>query len=130
MKILRELLLTIPGLHPFSEALTDSQPGYYKLGLQYEPTLWSGLTRDRFAQAMRAEGIACDAGFRSLHRIHSSRRYRSVSQLREADRADEQVLTLHHPILLTASPAELQQIVTAASKIRDHSAEIAKLKCE
>ncbi len=125
---LRDLLLTITGLHPLTESLTDSQPGYYKFGLQFETALWDGLTRDRFAQAMRAEGIALDAGFRSLHRIHSARRFRTASLLREADRADEQVLTLHHPILLTESPAELQQIVTAAKKIRDHAAEVAHPK--
>ncbi|MDB5337231.1 MAG: Perosamine synthetase [Planctomycetaceae bacterium] len=123
---LRELLLTIPGLHPFTESLIDSQPGYYKLGLQFEAALWDGLTRDRFAQAMRAEGIAIDAGFRSLHRIHSARRYRAASLLREADRADEQVLTLHHPILLTESAGELQEVATAARKIRDHAEEIAR----
>lgn len=127
---LRELLLTIPGLHPFTESLTDSQPGYYKLGLQFETALWGGLTRDRFAQAMRAEGIAIDAGFRSLHRIHSARRFRAASRLLEADRADEQVLTLHHPILLTASAGELQEVVTAARKIRDHAEEIAKRTTE
>ena len=123
---LRELLLTIPGLHPFTESLTDSQPGYYKLGLQFEPAQWGGLTRDRFAQAMRAEGIALDAGFRGLHRVHSARRFRTASRLQEADRADEQVLTLHHPILLAESPDDLQQIVVAARKIQAHAAEIVR----
>ncbi len=127
VRLLRDHLLTIPGLHPFSESLTDSQPGYYKLGLQFETAQWSNLSRDRFAQSMRAEGIALDAGFRSLHRTHSARRYRTASLLQEADRADEQVLTLHHPILLTDSIADLQQIATAVSKIRDHAEEIAKL---
>ncbi len=130
VKELRELLLTIPGLHPFTESLTDSQPGFYKLGLQFETALWGGLSRDRFAQAMRAEGIAIDPGFRSLHRIHSARRFRTASLLREADRADEQVLTLHHPILLTESAAELREIAISARKIRDHAEEIAKLKAE
>lgn len=127
---LRERLLAIPGLHPFSQSLTDSQPGYYKLGLQFETALWGGLSRDKFAQAMRAEGIALDAGFRSLHRIHSSRRFRTASLLHEADRADKQVLTLHHPILLTESVVELQQIIVAAKKIRDHAEELARPKAE
>jgi perosamine synthetase len=123
---LRELLLTISGLHPFTESLTESQPGYYKLGLQFEPAQWGGLTRDRFAQAMRAEGIALDAGFRGLHRIHSARRFRTASRLQEADRADEQVLTLHHPILLAETTDDLQQIVVAARKIQAHAAEIVR----
>ena len=121
----RELLVDVPGLVPFSRSLTDSQPGYYKIGMQFDPQVW-GLSRDRFAQAMRAEGIALDAGFRGLHRIHSARRYRSAGELREADRADAQVLTLHHPILLTESESDLRQLITAAMKIRDHAQEIAK----
>ncbi|MES2791368.1 MAG: aminotransferase class V-fold PLP-dependent enzyme [Planctomycetota bacterium] len=125
---LRELLLPIAGLHPFSESLTDSRPGYYKLGLQFGTASWQGLTRDQFAQAMRAEGIALDSGFRSLHRIHSARRFKTASSLREADRADEQALTLHHPILLTETVTDLEQIVAAIKKIQAHAAEIVRLK--
>lgn len=122
---LRDLLATLPGLIPFPAALTESQPGYYKVGLQFDDQSW-GLTRDSFAQAMRAEGIAVDAGFRALHRTHSAHRYRTASMLNEADRADRQVLTLHHPILLTAEDDELRQIVHAAEKIRHHAGQFAQ----
>lgn len=122
---LRELLATVPGLIPFPASLTESQPGYYKFGWQYESELW-GLSRDRFAQAMRAEGIAVDAGFRAVHRIHSAHRYRTASTLSEADRADGRVLVLHHPILLTESDSDLQQIVAAIDKIRQHAAAVAR----
>ncbi len=126
---LREMLLTVPGLSPFAASLTESQPGYYKLGFQFDPDIW-GLSRDRFAQAMRAEGIAIDAGFRALHRIHSTQRYRTANTLSEAERADRQVLTLHHPILLTTEAQELQQIVTAAEKIQHHAEKIAQPKAD
>ena len=124
-ELLREMLRQVPGLTPLTPALIDSQPGYYKFGMQFDPQVW-GLSRDRFALAMRAEGIAIDAGFRSLHRIHSARRFRTASMLQEADRADEQILTLHHPILLTESPDEIHQIIGAALKIQRHSKEIAQ----
>lgn len=125
--LLRQLLLQVPGLTPLTTSLTDSQPGYYKFGMQFDPQVW-GLSRDRFALAMRAEGIAIDAGFRSLHRIHSARRFRTASHLHEADRADEQVLTLHHPILLTENPDEIQQIIRAALKIHRFAADVAQWK--
>ncbi|MDB5391952.1 MAG: aminotransferase class V-fold PLP-dependent enzyme, partial [Planctomycetaceae bacterium] len=113
------------GLVPFPILLTESRPGFYKLGLQYESQAF-GMSRDRFAVAMRSEGIALDAGFRALHKIHSKRRFRTVGALREADRADECILVLHHPILLTESPVDLQQIVLAAGRIRQHAEQIAK----
>lgn len=106
-----------PGLAPFRNSALESQPGYYKLGLKYDPAAFEGLSRDGFSQAMRAEGIALDPGFRSLHRIHSRRRFRAAGSLAEADVADENVLTLHHPVLLCDRDA-IGQIVQALDKIQ------------
>jgi perosamine synthetase len=121
---LRELLSWNRGLVPFPSLLIDSQAGYYKLGLQYSQEEFR-LSRDRFAAAMRAEGIALDAGFRSLHKIHSARRFRSVGELKVASHVDENVLVLHHPILLSDNDTDLLQIVQAVEKIRQHVEEIA-----
>lgn len=95
----------------------DSQPGYYKLGFQYDTESFGGLSRERFCAAMRAEGIALAPGFRALHRTHSKRRFRTVGDLPEASRADEGVLVLHHPVLLEDEAAILQ-IVAAVDKLR------------
>ncbi len=123
---LRELLREESGLtRPESDAADDCEPAYYKVGRKYEPSAWNGLSRDRFAAAMRAEGIAIDAGFRGLHRIHSRRRFRSVGELTHASRADEDVLVLHHPMLLEDESA-IAQFATALEKLRDCAAEIAE----
>lgn len=114
---LRALLVDAPGLLPFENAVANSQPGYYKFGLQYDPAAFDGLSRDHFAAAMRAEGIALDAGFRSLHLTHASSRFRPVGTLPHATAADARVLTLHHPVLLEGSEA-MRQIVDAAERIR------------
>ena len=63
----------------------QSQPGLYKLGLQYNPDACAGLSRDAFARAVRAEGVAIDPGFRSLHKSHSQRRFSTSGELVEAD---------------------------------------------
>ncbi|HEY3965838.1 MAG TPA: aminotransferase class V-fold PLP-dependent enzyme [Planctomycetaceae bacterium] len=111
------------GLSMFRNPPSDSQPGFYKVGFQYDPTAFAGLSRDTFAAAVRAEGIALDPGFRALHKTHSSRRFRSSGDMPHATQADERVLTLHHPVLL-GSDEELQQIVTAIEKVRQYAAEI------
>lgn len=118
------MLADRPGLVPFLKSIPETTPGYYKLGFQYDPRAFDGLSRDRFAEAMRAEGIAVDPGFRSLHTIHSRRRYRQVGDLPVATGADERVLTLHHPVLL-GEPEEIDQIVTAIEKVRCYASEIA-----
>jgi dTDP-4-amino-4,6-dideoxygalactose transaminase len=115
--VLRELLADSTGLTPLPHG-EHSRPGYYKLGLRYDAEAFAGLPRDRFAAAMRAEGIALDPGFRSLHLTHSRRRFRASGPLTEADQADDRVLVLHHPVLLEDKPA-LRQIFTALEKIRE-----------
>ena len=121
---LAEQLAGPSGLVPFSQSVPETTPGYYKLGFQYDPRAFSGLSRDQFAETMRAEGIAVDPGFRSLHKIHSGRRFRQVGTLPVATDADERVLTLHHPVLL-GEPQAIEQIAAAVDKIRRHATEIA-----
>ena len=113
---------SLAGLRPF-KAPADCEPDYYKLGFQYDSAAFAGLSRDRFAAAMRAEGIALDAGFRSLHCIHSRRRFRTLDDLPHADRADRDVLVLHHPVLLE-DDAALREIITAAERIREFAGQI------
>jgi dTDP-4-amino-4,6-dideoxygalactose transaminase len=98
-------------------------PSYFKLGLQYDAAAFNGLARDAFAAAMRAEGIAIDAGFRALHAIHSRRRFRVAGELPNAEDADRRVLTLHHPVLLGGED-DVRQFVTAVEKVRTFAAEI------
>lgn len=117
---LRQLLSDRPGLTAFDNSATTALPGYYKFGFSYDADAFAGLPRDTFSAALRAEGIAVDPGFRALHRIHSRRRFRAVGNLHNAERADECVLTLHHPVLLGADE-DIDQIAVAIDKIRRHA---------
>lgn len=101
------------------------RPAFFKLGLQYDIVNSVGLSRETFAAAMRAEGIAIDLGFRSLHRIHSRRRFRAVGDLPNADHCDNHVLVLHHPVLLN-DPDSLRQISDAVDRVYHHAEAINK----
>jgi len=104
--------------------LDDStQPAYYKVGFRYSASAIDGLPKDLFAEALRAEGIAFDPGFRSLHLIHATRRFRAADILTQATLADTQMLTLHHPVLLEGDAA-ITEITTAIEKVQQHAAEI------
>jgi perosamine synthetase len=87
------------------------------VGPQYDPAAFDGLSRDAFAAAMRAEGIAIDSGFRSLEAIHSPRRFRTTGELANARDADRRILTLHHPVLL-GSENDIGEIAAALDKVR------------
>lgn len=119
---LAELLENVEGLAPFSPPPTSHIPhpnsaAYYKFPLWYDPDAFAGLHRNVFAAAIRAEGFSLWPSFRSLHRTHSKRRFRAAPHLPHADRADNQLLVLHHPILLEPI-MHLDLYIGAVNKIR------------
>ncbi len=114
VQLLSDELRDVPGLRPFVNTGTDAEPGYYKLGFQLDDRF--GLTRERLAAAVRAEGIALDEGFRALHVGRSPNRFRAVGGLTEATRAHHGALVLHHPVLL-GSPAEIHEVAQALRKV-------------
>ena len=111
-------------VRPFADLPADSAGAYYKWGLMFVPEAAQGLTRDQFALAVRAEGVAFDPGLRALHRIHSARRFRVSGNLETAAAADCRVLTLHHPVLL-GSESELEAVQCALEKTELHAERLA-----
>jgi perosamine synthetase len=113
---LRERLADVPGLRFLVNRVADGQPGYYKLGLEFDADGF-GLPRSHLVTALRAEGIAFDEGFRSLHVGRSPNRFRRAGELTESERAHRGMLVLHHPVLLGGA-ADLDEVVVAVDKIR------------
>src|SRR5262249_51940788 len=109
------LIADVPGLRAFANTVDESQPAFYKLGFQYDAGLF-GLSRDRFVDALRAEGIAFDAGFRAVHVGRSPGRFRACGTLSEAESAHHGTVTLHHPVLLCNEP-EIDEVARAVRKI-------------
>jgi perosamine synthetase len=116
-------LAGLEGLTALQMPTEELQPGYYKLGFRFTASHF-GLSREHFVSALRAEGIAMDAGFRSNHLIHGSRRFRAIGELTEATRADQEIVTLHHPVLLGDGSA-IQQVVQAIQKVHHNASQIA-----
>lgn len=102
---------------------TTSCPGYYKLGFQYQPEHFAGMSRARFCKSMQSEGIALHPGFRALHTIHSRKRFKQFNELPVATACDLNLVMLHHPVLLT-DEKNMEMIVRAVSRIQDHADEI------
>jgi dTDP-4-amino-4,6-dideoxygalactose transaminase len=118
LRIARELtaaLEGIPALRPFACTAEGSSPAYYKVGLGLD-TEALGLSRERFAAAVRAEGIALDEGFRALHHGRSPSRFRRGGPLDEAGRAHAGALVLHHPVLL-GTTADVAEVAAALKKV-------------
>jgi dTDP-4-amino-4,6-dideoxygalactose transaminase len=104
------LLAGIPGLRMFDNQC-ECRPAYYKLGFRFDEKDF-GLPRSRFCQALRAEGVAMDAGFLAAHVGRSPARFRSAGNLIEAERAHSGAVILHHPVLLS-NEADLAAVARA-----------------
>lgn len=113
VRLILDGLRDLPGLRPFTNAVAGS-PAYYKLGFQYDESAF-GLSRERFTAALRAEGVAFDAGFRAAHVGRAAGRFRRGGPLDEAEQAHRGVVVLHHPILLEG-PAAAAEVVAAVGK--------------
>jgi dTDP-4-amino-4,6-dideoxygalactose transaminase len=120
--LLTERLARVAGLRGFVNQEVDNQPGYYKLGFRLDAERL-GLPREHFVAALRAEGIAFDEGFRALHRGRSPSRFRRAGDLAEADRAHDQTVVLHHPVLL-GGLQEIEEVIRAVEKVVAHAEEI------
>ena len=115
---LTEALRELPGITPFVNPPDLGQPGYYKLGLQFDAAAF-GLPRAALVAAMRAEGIALAEGFSAAHVGRSPRRFRRGTELSEAQRAHDGCVVLHHPALM-GTPAEVDEVARAVRKVFAH----------
>lgn len=112
--LLDERLREMRGLRRFQTATPSDRPDFYKIGFWYEATA-TGLSRELFCHAMRAEGCAVDPGFRSLHIGRAKSRYRAAGELPHATALSEQCVVVHHPIL-RESVSAIEQFTAAVVK--------------
>ena len=118
---LRGWFADVDGLTMFAPG--TGSPDYYKVGFFYDPAAFGGLSRDRFCEAVHAEGVTLSPSFASLHTTHSRRRFDAAGDLPNATRAGESVVVLHHPVLLEDARS-LRQVVEAVERVRAHATAI------
>jgi dTDP-4-amino-4,6-dideoxygalactose transaminase len=93
----------------------DDVPAFYKVGFQFDPVAF-GLSRELFVKALRAEGVAFDVGFKTLHVNRSPTRFRAAGALVHAIAAHAGCVMLHHPVL-AGSRDDVQQVAEAIGKV-------------
>jgi len=101
-------------LEPVTWDAERNIPAFYKLGWMLKPPP-SGLDREGFLTAVRAEGVALDAGFRGFV-SRSGRRCRKVGDLPHSQAAADRTVLLHHPVLLSPQ-AEIERLAHAIGKV-------------
>jgi dTDP-4-amino-4,6-dideoxygalactose transaminase len=107
----------VPGLSPFAN-MAEGSPAFYKVGFRYDAAAF-GLSRDQLTAALRAEGLALDAGFRAAHVGRAPQRFRRGGDLAEAGRAHHGCVVLHHPVLL-GTAKDLAVVARGVGKVYRH----------
>lgn len=140
---LMQNLEDVPGIKPV-RVPENSKPVWHFFPFRYDAAEFNGLTRDKFMQALRAEGIPCSAGYheqyfdglidealnsRGYKRLFSEKRlqqYRdSLSELKGNKLVCETVVTFNQNMML-AGYNDMADIVDSISRIHEHSAELAR----
>jgi len=134
---LAEGLESIGGLKPLKKDPRVTRRGYYFMVLRYDRKQFHDVPLGRFLEALKAEGVPCASGYgMPLCKQPAFRREYVAELLRRpieeipdypnlhlpvAERfcAEEQV-TLPQAVLL-AEPSELQLIVDAVAKVKEHA---------
>ncbi len=142
-RFLAEELRTMEGVDPVpGDGMTDLN-GLYLYLLRYRPEAFRGLSRDRFVEALNAEGVPCHIGypwpltrnpmFRNPPSGAAGCPYtcpyygRDVSpaetELPVCERICRETVVIPHQVLLSPR-SELADIPRAIAKIRDHCGEL------
>jgi len=139
-EFLAQGLREIGGVEPLKRDERITQRGYYFFIIRYDSEQFDGVHRDRFVEALRAEGVPCGIGYgMPLYKQPAFKRERIEPLLAESSKpwpdyehmylpvaerfcAEEQI-TLPHQVLL-ADRSGLQAILDAVAKIKEHIGEL------
>lgn len=128
-------LRDLGGLEPLPDDARITRRGYYYYLLQFDSAAFAGISRDRFREALAAEGVPLGQGYgQAIHQyplfqeMKIPRRYVGAQYRRTrcpvAERAaTETVCTLSHPLLLS-DRRTLKRIVEAVARVKEHAHEL------
>jgi len=129
------------GIHPLPRDRRITQRGYYFFLLRYEANEMKGVHRNKFLQALNAEGVRAGTGYgvplykntafgpdkldEVLAHVKGRRPDYGKLHLPVAERlCTDQQITLAHPLLL-ADRKELKKVVDAFAKVKENIEDLA-----
>lgn len=117
---LNSILEEIDGPLPMRWDSRCDNHAFHLYMMRYDPARFGGLPRERFIEAMRAEGIPCSGGYyRPLyHQTPLAPPHSRIEDCPVAEQACREAVWLTQNLLL-ADPEEMDDIAEAMVKIRD-----------
>lgn len=140
---LTKMLREIPGTTPAKMYEGCTRNAYHIYMLRYDANHFSGLAREQFLKALRAEGVPCSSGYTPLNKepflknTLSSRAYRYIYSAKviadleernhcpENDRLCQEAVWFSQTMLL-GGRQDMDQIAEAIRKIQKHASSLAR----
>ena len=127
-KHLTHLLKSIPGIEPLRKPDYATSHAYHLFIFKYRREEFHGISKERFIEALRAEGIPCNAGYKPLYsyRFLWDEMVEYVQtpgelNLVNTERASREEAVWIPQNVLLAEREELEDIARAVEKIRKYS---------
>jgi dTDP-4-amino-4,6-dideoxygalactose transaminase len=122
-------LAEIPGISALPRDPRCETHGYYLYQFRFDSAAFDGVSRDTFVRALEAEGIPCHIGY--PWPLNRNPFFQNDARIRDqrfpvAERLCAETVVLPHQVLL-AGPEDLQDVVRAVAKIREHRHELTGL---
>lgn len=132
-KILDNIFSDIPGINPFLRDLRATRITWHLYMFRYDKNEFNGLPKDRFVEALEAEGIPASTGYRPLQKqplfkeesiqwILGDKEYHNLL-LPGLNKACEQTVWLTQNVLLSEK-SQLKKIGEAIIKIKENVDEL------
>jgi len=136
-KYLDEKLSKIPGIVPYKMVAGNNRSAYHMYPFRFISEKFGNVTRERFIEALRAEGVPCSAGYgrqnkdglieealnsKGYKRLFSEKRlkqWREENVLPGNNQLTEEAVTFYQSLLL-GDKSDIEDIVNAISKIYEN----------
>jgi dTDP-4-amino-4,6-dideoxygalactose transaminase len=122
---LNEILEEVDGLAPMRWDPRADNHAFHLYMMRYSPKKFNGLPRERFIEALRAEGVPCSAGYAQplYHQPPLAKPHSRILPCPVAEQACREAVWLTQNLLL-AGPEEMEEIGRAIVKVRENIQEL------
>lgn len=141
---LKSMIQDIPGIVPYRLYKNVTRAAFHLFPFLYRKEEFGGLPRDKFLEALKAEGVPCSAGYKELNKMpylknaFNSRFFKMFYSKEQLDYhkyaaenqcplneklCNEQAVWIPQNVLL-GSEVDMQNIARAIEKIRDNADQI------
>jgi len=141
---LTKMMKEIPGITPAKLYEGTTRSAYHLYMFRYDKTQFSGLSRDKFLEALAKEGVPCSKGygmtnkdayvtglaknkhFLNIYGAKTMNQWLERNQCPQNDKLTQEQSVWFFQNMLLGSKTDMEQIVEAIRKIQKYAAEISK----